>query len=107
VKPAPSTQKSKQGASTSAAPTNVAAPTSHPAGPAQLPLRQWTDNSGTFKVTARLILVLDGSVRLLKETGRTTTVPFARLSAADRQYVTEIVARFGKDLTNLDQLAAR
>ena len=72
----------------------------------RLPTRQWLDDSGTFKVQARLILILDGKVRLLKETGRTTTVAIERLSAADREYVAAIIERYGKDLTQLDQLAA-
>jgi hypothetical protein len=70
-------------------------------------VRQWRDNSGQFQTSARLILILDGKVRLLKESGRTTTVPLARLSAADQAYVAEIISRYGKDLTGLDKLAAR
>jgi hypothetical protein len=38
-------------------------------------------------VRGRLIAILDDKVRILKETGRTTTVPMTRLSTADRQYV--------------------
>ena len=78
-----------------------------PAADGRLPLREWSDNSGQFRVQARLVLILDGKVRLLKATGRTTTVPTERLSAADHAYVDEVVARYGKDLANLDQLAAR
>ena len=78
-----------------------------PAGDGRLPLRQWTDASGQFRTTARLVLILDGKVRLLKATGRTTTVSFERLAAADQAYVTEIIARYGQDLAKLDQLAAR
>ena len=72
-----------------------------------LPIREWTDNSGQFRVKARLVLILDGKVRLLKESGRTTTVQSERMSAADRQYVAESIARYGSDLSALDQLAAR
>jgi hypothetical protein len=54
------------------------------------PLRQWTDDSGLFQIRGRLIAILDGKVRILKTTGRTTTVPLARLSAADRQYVARL-----------------
>jgi SLA1 Homology Domain 1 (SHD1) protein len=95
------------------APPVVAEPTSKFADPiaigadGQLPLRGWSDNSGQFQVKARLILILDGKVRLLKETGRTTTVPNERLSTADRQYIDEVIARYGKDLTTLDQFALR
>ena len=41
-------------------------------------MRQWVDDSGSFRVEGRLILILDGKVRLLKETGRTTTVPLTQ-----------------------------
>ena len=43
-------------------------------------------------------------MRLLKETGRTTTVATERLSPADREYVADVVARYGNDLSALDQL---
>lgn len=67
--------------------------------------RQWTDNSGQFRVKARFLAVLDGKVRLLKESGRTTTVSMERLSAADRTYVFEVVARYGQDLVQNAQVA--
>ena len=70
-------------------------------------MRQWVDHSGTFRVQGRLILILEGKVRLLKETGRTTTVPMERLSDADQRYVAEVISRYGSDLTQLQQLAAR
>lgn len=77
-----------------------------PGADGHLPIRQWTDNSGQFRVQARLVLILDGKVRLLKETGRTTTVLLERLSTDDRAYVDEIIDRYGKDLARL-QLASR
>jgi hypothetical protein len=70
-----------------------------------LPVREWVDDSGLFRVRGRLIGVLDGKARILKESGRTTTVPTTRLSTADRGYVEEAVARYGSDLG--DKLAAR
>jgi hypothetical protein len=73
----------------------------------RLPLRQWTDNSGQFRVQGRLILIMDGKVRLLKETGRTTTVPLDRLSAADRTYIERVVAEYGSDIAVLALVAAR
>jgi hypothetical protein len=72
----------------------------------RLPMREWTDNSGQFRVNARLIVILDGKVRLLKDTGKTTTVPLERLSATDRTYVEQIIGRYGKDLATL-QLVSR
>jgi hypothetical protein len=59
----------------------------------KLPLRLWTDDSGLFQVQGRLIAILDGKVRILKTTGRTTTVPLARLSRADRAYVEQVSAQ--------------
>ncbi len=78
-----------------------------PGSDGRLPLRQWTDNSGKFNVEAKLVLILDGKVRLLKETGRTTTVAIDRLSKADRDYVAEAIERYGEDLAKLHQLASR
>jgi uncharacterized cupin superfamily protein len=46
-------------------------------------MRTWTDNTGKYTVRARLVQVLDGKVRLQKESGRFTTVSFERLSKAD------------------------
>lgn len=71
----------------------------------QLPVRHWSDNTGTFRVEGRLIAILDGQVRLLKTTGRTTTVPMRRLSDADQKYVAEIIERHGSGLAG--QVAAR
>jgi SLA1 homology domain 1, SHD1 len=87
-------------------PTRKVADPLAPGDDGRLPLRHWIDNSGQFQVKARLISILDGRVRLLKETGRTTTVPVERLSAADQTYVAQIIARYGHDLAKL-QLAAR
>ena len=50
-------------------------------------MRLWTDNTGKHQVRARLVMVLDGKVRLEKETGRFTTVPFERLSMGDLAFV--------------------
>lgn len=51
------------------------------------PMRLWTDNTGKYQVRARLVVVGDRYVRLLKETGKTTTVPFSRLSGSDLAFV--------------------
>ena len=73
----------------------------------RLPVREWTDNSGQFRVQGRLTLILEGKVRLLKETGRTTTVPLDRLSPADRDYVEEVIRQHGAELSRLSLVAAR
>jgi hypothetical protein len=97
---------------TTAQPTATAAKAPLPAelrldGEGRLPERLWTDNSGQFRVTGRLILILDGKVRLLKTTGRTTTVPLDRLSTADREYVEQVIRQHGPDLLRLLLVAAR
>ncbi len=50
-------------------------------------LRLWTDNTGNFSCRGRLVRFQEGQVRLLKENGRTTTVPLARLSTGDLEFV--------------------
>jgi hypothetical protein len=49
--------------------------------------RLWVDNTGSFSCHGRLVRFLDGKVRIMKENGRTTTVPLARLSAVDLEFV--------------------
>jgi hypothetical protein len=71
----------------------------------QLPVRKWSDNTGTYEVEGRLIAILDGQVRVLKSTGKTTTVPMRRLSDADQKYVEEIINRHGPTLIGV--VAAR
>ena len=67
-------------------------------------MRHWTDNTGTFAVNGKLIAILDGKVRLLKENGRTCTVPMRRLSKSDADYVQMVVAKLGQGVL---QLASR
>ncbi len=71
----------------------------------QLAVRGWTDDSGTFNIQGRLIAVLEGKIQILKETGKTTTVPMSRLSEADRKYVDDVAARFGNG--PIGQVASR
>jgi hypothetical protein len=73
--------------------------------PSELPMRLWVDNTGKYQVLARLQVILHGKVRLLKETGKTTTVSMRRLSEADQQYVQRVAAQFGR--APIEQLAAR
>ncbi len=56
-------------------------------------VRKWRDNTGTFEVTGRLVVVMPDKVRLLKDNGRFTTVPMRRLSNEDRQYVEQTLAK--------------
>jgi hypothetical protein len=59
--------------------------------------RNWKDNTGNFSVKAKLIVIYGDSVRLLKDNGNTTTVPFRRLSENDRQYVAEVLVKLSRD----------
>jgi hypothetical protein len=54
-------------------------------------MRAWTDVTGKHQVRGRmtLILVAESKVRILKDTGKYTTVPFAKLSEADRTFVAQ------------------
>jgi hypothetical protein len=56
-------------------------------------LREWVDNSGTFRVTARLVQFAGGKVRLEKENGEVIEVPLDRLSENDRNYLMEMFRR--------------
>ncbi len=51
--------------------------------------RDWSDNTGTFRVNAKLVDFDPdaGSVRLKLGTGKTVDLPMRRLSAADQNYV--------------------
>jgi hypothetical protein len=52
-------------------------------------IRVWTDITGKHRVRGQMtkILIAEQKVRILKDTGKYTTVPFARLSEADRTFV--------------------
>ena len=52
-------------------------------------MRLWTDITGKHRVRGQMkkILMAERKVRILKDTGKYTTVPFARLSEADRTFV--------------------
>ncbi len=64
--------------------------------PLELPMRLWVDNTGSYQVRARLLVVTSDGVRLLKENGRTTTVSVLRLSNADQSYVDRIAVHHGQ-----------
>jgi hypothetical protein len=65
--------------------------------------RVWSDNTGTFSVTARVAIIFADCVRLLKENGRTTTVPIRRLSEADRLYVQWVAVSLTRRATQSSQ----
>lgn len=59
------------------------------ADPSAQPAREWVDNTGTFRITARLVTAdpATQSVQLQLESGEVVNVPLRRLSAADRTYL--------------------
>ena len=87
--------------------------------------RTWTDKTGKFKVTGELVKVEDGKVVLRRTDGKEIKVPLARLSDADRQYVSryegdsssagqpenkavaDVATRFFTDLRTKDRTVAR
>jgi hypothetical protein len=58
-----------------------------PGGLASDATRTWVDNTGQYSCQARMIQFKDGHVRLLKDSGRTATVPVYRLSQGDLEFV--------------------
>jgi hypothetical protein len=56
-------------------------------GLASAEMREWVDNTGSNSCYGRLVKFLDGQVQLIKDNGRTTTVPLARLSSGDLEFV--------------------
>ena len=58
-------------------------------------LRHWTDNTGSYTIRGRLIKLLNGKVKLVKENGRTTTVPLGRLSQSDLVFVRQQAGAVG------------
>jgi hypothetical protein len=58
-----------------------------PGGLASDAMREWVDNTGRFACHGRMMEFQDGHVRLLKDNGRTTTVPIYRLSQSDLEFV--------------------
>ena len=61
--------------------------------------RQWVDNSGTYRVNARLVIIYVDKIKLLKENGKVTTVPLSRLSDADFGYVSWVAANLTNEQT--------
>ena len=51
--------------------------------------RTWTDATGKFSVTAELVEVRGDKVVLQRQNGKQVTVPLAKLSAKDRQFLTQ------------------
>jgi hypothetical protein len=58
--------------------------------------RRWADKTGKYSVDAELVELKQDSVVLKRASGRTVTVPIARLSETDRRYLKSIAQPAGK-----------
>jgi hypothetical protein len=67
--------------------------------------REWTDRSGTRRVEATLVEVVDGSVRLKKPDGKIITLPLDQLSPADRDFVAAEPSTSAEDEAHKDSSA--
>ncbi|MBC7856263.1 MAG: hypothetical protein IAF94_22765 [Pirellulaceae bacterium] len=76
-----------------AAPAIPANPTE--GAPAASGLRTWSDASGKFRIEAELVSLEDGSVNLKKKSGEVVSVPLAKLSKADQEFVAKAEGRSG------------
>jgi hypothetical protein len=56
-------------------------------GPVVLGLRTWSDATGKFRIEAELVNVEGGTVNLKKKNGEVVSVPLAKLSKADQEFV--------------------
>jgi hypothetical protein len=82
-------------------------------GLASSEMRIWVDSTGKYSCRGRLVRFMDNHVRLLKENGRTSTVPLARLSVTDLQFVerqasaqqTEMAGQLAQSLSTMPVLA--
>jgi len=74
--------------------TDTTPPDEAPAEPSEN-VRTWTDATGQFRVEAELIEIKDGMVTLKRTDGNVATVPVAKLSQADQDYLRQMA---GSDL---------
>ena len=61
-------------------------------------IRRWVDNTELYSTVGRLVLVMPGAVRILKDNGRYTTVATNRLSSVDLDYVDQMDHQHGSNL---------
>ena len=75
---------------TGAAPANPVEGVPAATGP-----RTWSDTTGKFRIEAELVSVEDGKVNLKKKDGEVVSVPLAKLSKADQEFVAKAESRSG------------
>ncbi len=61
-------------------------------GLAEPAMRRWQDDTGEYRIHGKLVKIMTHTVRILKDTGKYTTVPMDRLSRSDLQYVQARIA---------------
>jgi len=61
-------------------------------GAAGQPVREWADSTGKFKVQAKFVSEVNGSVTLKRSDDREIAIPLARLSDEDKAYILELQA---------------
>ena len=97
----PATEEAPEEADASATPDADDADEQEPAEPANAaactppaePMRRWVDGTGRHHTRGWLVEATATHVRILKVNGRFTTVNLDRLSAEDRDYVSDVVVR--------------
>jgi actin cytoskeleton-regulatory complex protein SLA1 len=88
------TSPRKQSSSRSTAPAESRADTKTSLSkPDMNKIRTWTDRSGTFKVEAQFLGLIDGKIQLHKLNGVKISVPLAKMSVDDVQFVERLVGR--------------
>ena len=88
--PAAERAQAKLAELTGAAPVNPAE-----VAPAASGLRTWSDTTGKFRIEAELVSVEEGKVNLKKKDGEVVSVPLAKLSKADQEFVAKAESRSG------------
>lgn len=54
-------------------------------------LREWTDNTGAYKIKATFLEVKNGEAQLKRESGETISLPLSKLSDADQKYIRDFL----------------
>ncbi|MDZ7619272.1 MAG: SHD1 domain-containing protein [Patescibacteria group bacterium] len=70
-----------------AKPAQTAAPATEAVAADASPMRSWTDATGKHRIEAELVAVKEGWVRLKRVSGESVSLPIARLSQPDQDYV--------------------
>ena len=56
-------------------------------------MREWTDNTGSYKTVGRLVVISKDFVRILKQNGKEIQVKLDRLSESDLDYVLDVAKK--------------